>query len=820
MRLFSILIAWTLAAGPMLGLGSMHPLGTISGLAVAATPWYPGVKRSTVDPRADLLVALVRHQRFDEATDWCDAALQEVTDGSEEAAWWMIQRCRAETAREMTAEEFDDGAIGRAQRGLAGLLESYPDHPRRLFLLAEQRNVEFQAARHDVIAAAVIPELGSLSHDDRPARQGVSILDRGATRIARLSVELDRLIEEVRANRVGIDALRSGVADGDLRGDLVQLEQRLLVQRVELALLGSELFPEGSQDHVATSTLAETAATDAIGRLPPDSTGRLELQRLRALAALRSGDAARAAEVLATIPESSTQLPDPGLLAVTLLVDLASGRIEEAHHRVRDFYGPAPIDAPLSLEMDLATLRLRMASTDESLSTIGGWIDLIEQRHGGYARRRAEAMALAGLRGISDPEGLPAVADVSLVAAQGREWLRRGNPSRAGNLLASAALGETDPDQAIRWASESAAAFLSAGEPTSAAQTLAQAARRYPTAGKAAAAALQAAVIAARVQPVDVDELETHLRATIGSWPDTGAAESARQWLLRVLLSQTRLLEAAELLTARPAERVDETQLQEAADRWRDAFRASEPGAEATISGRFLEATRSLLNLEPFGSQWRAVAVVLVDRDSLQTLPPLAEGTASEVAPFIRSLDTFRRDGIFTEPLSEPPTPWVADGRWRLMRDARGDPSLRDPVARLLEDWPPPLDSVTDRGERLVWLGRIDEAVALYRAAANDSPSPGVILGNAAQVLGDRAGGDRREVAARAAAIGLWDQLAAGLPKGSEQWHQAKLAACDLLQQAGEIQDANRRAKYVLLTNPPESQELRQRYEKFTAAHP
>ncbi len=54
------------------------------------------------------------------------------------------------------------------------------------------------------------------------------------------------------------------------------------------------------------------------------------------------------------------------------------------------------------------------------------------------------------------------MVDPSLIAAQGQDWLRRGNPGRAGDLLSAAATAESDPDRAIRHASEAAAALISA----------------------------------------------------------------------------------------------------------------------------------------------------------------------------------------------------------------------------------------------------------------------------------------------------------------------------------------------------------------------
>ena len=66
---------------------------------------------------------------------------------------------------------------------------------------------------------------------------------------------------------------------------------------------------------------------------------------------------------------------------------------------------------------------------------------------------------------------------------------------------------------------------------------------------------------------------------------------------------------------------------------------------------------------------------------------------------------------------------------------------------------------------------------------------------------------------ALAEAIKLWDELAAGSKLGSHRWHEAKLAAIELLQRAGKRVEAQRRAKYVLLTAPGIDQALQRRYQ-------
>lgn len=807
------------------------------------------VVRVTDDWRSDLLRELARRDRFDEAITWCDEEIERLRPVDEEAAWWWARRTRVDAARRMTGDDFDDETIAEIQDGINGLLDSYPEHPRRLFLRAELRDVEFRAICHDVIAAAIAPRPDPTTNRTAAEHDGDSepgLHRRAANRVARLSVELKRLIDEVRDRRVQLDSGREGsrrIVRGsesdreDTAGrfagtaaervaDLMRLERRLLVRQVELALLSSELFPESSDDRVAAASAAERAATEALVELPAGTLAYQETRRLRAMAALRSGDPDRADSLLRRLEHDSPP-SDPDRQALAVEIAIKTNRIDHALDRVRQYYGGAPDDAPPSLEMDLATLRLRLVSDDESLDSIGGWIDQIERRHGGYARRRAEALVLGGMKHRDDADRSIAGGEVAVVAAQGRDRIRRGEPARGGQLLAAAARGATDADGAIRLAIEAAAAFHQAGRAEPAAETLAEIARRHPGASKASAAMLQAAVVSARTSAPHAETIESLLRETVTGWPESEAAESARPWLARILVAAGNAVDAAEVLTRRPSGRITEGQRDEALTLWRDAVGRLEPGDERATCERFVEAIR-----EPDGGDirptWRVEAVYLVDRETLRSLPPLSNdplsndprshdprshdsNPESSEGPFDVAVDTFRRDRRESAPLRSPPDNRVSNAAWRLMRDARDEPSLRRPVAAVIEAWANLQEAATDRARRLVWLDRVDDAVELFFAEADRSDAPGTVLRDAATTL---AASDR--VDARKAAVVVWDRFAAGVPKGSAEWHRAKLAACELLARLGDRDEASRRARYVLLTDPPNSTELRDRYDAIT----
>ncbi|EMI18637.1 hypothetical protein RMSM_04443 [Rhodopirellula maiorica SM1] len=68
---------------------------------------------------------------------------------------------------------------------------------------------------------------------------------------------------------------------------------------------------------------------------------------------------------------------------------------------------------------------------------------------------------------------------------------------------------------------------------------------------------------------------------------------------------------------------------------------------------------------------------------------------------------------------------------------------------------------------------------------------------------------------ARRQSIQWWDRLSAGLPVGSEAWHEAKIESIRAIKQIGDDDEAQQRARYILLTRPPDAPDLRRQYEEL-----
>lgn len=762
----------------------------VAGQGTRTTVGYPfqGVVRTTNDREADLIDALVRAGRFDDAESVCKSRLQAADPQSDLSAKWAIRHSRVLTARQMSRDTFDETEVQKAQRPTVDLMRSYANHSRRLFLEAQNLSVEREAAIHHVLRAAVAP-----SNDE--ARE------TAFRRLLRATTAVQSLAERIGDSRSQLES-RPAAREFALVADLVRLQQELQVDAVSMALMQTDLFPRGSDDCIAAATKAEEAADEAIARLPSDTPARREVERLKVEAIFRAGQLSRAGAELGQLIRAYVQPLPPRVLAMKIRIDIANQDLRQAQDRLDAFYGRAPAAAPRSIDMDLARLEFLMLG--DHGSEVGAWLDSIEQRGGAYARRRAEAISLARLRRMGSAQNRTQMVDPSLIAAQGQDWLRRGEPGRAGDLLSAAAAAESDPDRAIRHASEAAAAFVSAGRTRDAANALADLSIANPDGRNAAAAHLQAAVLVSSMNlPNASDRIESLLRANLRTWPTAESAGSVRTWLLKLMQSQNRQVDAAEIATQIPVQQVTADDADTAIELWRTAFRSIEPQQFSETATRFESAFRLWLEREDLRSTYVMSATLLLDRDALAALPEQASGDS-----FVDALREFRQSPRPSVVLQSPPAELMDDAIWRLMRDGRTNPQARSSIAKLIQSW---VDSATpsiEQAERLLWIGQVEQSITLLRRLVAESPKSVEIIKQAAELLGSA-----DSQAALRSAIEFWDQLAAGTTQGGRVWHQAKLAAIGLLRRIGNEDDARQRAKYILLTKPDMDAMWKQQYE-------
>jgi hypothetical protein len=223
-----------------------------------------------------------------------------------------------------------------------------------------------------------------------------------------------------------------------------------------------------------------------------------------------------------------------------------------------------------------------------------------------------------------------------------------------------------------------------------------------------------------------------------------------------------------------------------------------------TTGQRFQDSFRPLLVREELISHYVIAATLLLERGALAGLPKLDQGTGNS---FMDALLAFRQSGAISDGLRRAPAELVVDAIWRLMRDGRSFRQLRPSIAERIGVWVDGSTTSLEQAERLLWLGKVDQPVAMLRGLADQSPNSAETMKHAAELLGST---DHRE--SRAEAIQFWDQLAAGAAQGSQTWHEAKIAAIRLLSRSGKKEEARRRSSYILLTMPSIESSWKQQY--------
>ena len=166
---------------------------------LAEGPWR--VVRSTNDRNVDLVESLMNRQRFEDAVTVCQSFARGADPQSDAAAKWAIYQSRVLVARQMSREQFADD-IDEVAKPVDDLLDAYPEHRRRLFLLAQRRRAATHAALHQLLRAAISPS-------DLAARNAATKALLGATE------SLESLIREVNDARIMLDQRpgRSTVGD-------------------------------------------------------------------------------------------------------------------------------------------------------------------------------------------------------------------------------------------------------------------------------------------------------------------------------------------------------------------------------------------------------------------------------------------------------------------------------------------------------------------------------------------------------------------------------------------------------------------------------
>lgn len=780
------------------------------------------VSRVSLGREADTVHGLAKRRRYDQAIRWCDDRLAVLPARSEGHAWWACTRAKVQAQQAKQDGAFSKSEAERLCRPLSDLLVQYSDHPKLVFVQATIESVRLQSIATEVVQLAI-----ETSDDER--------IDG----ILRLLIALDGRVEDL------IRAAQSTMADDDQQHDQELVVAELSLLRLQAAMLRTELFAEGSRDFVASSAKSISLIEKVRSALPSASASRLEADLLHCQALLRGRSLDRATRALQatrrSLRDGSAGVDaESRWLAMLVELHLLQEDLDSARRRLDSHFGSVPEDATLDLPMDLARLKFLIESArsasearrSELTTKASRWIDSIGQRHDAYARRRAEAILLSrwesapiesAVGSAGTPRG-PSDVNAALLVLRGQQSLRDGQLKEGARQLTLAALAEVSPSKAVDIALQAAAAWRKAGTPSGATDVLTKIAAKHSGESRCASLHLQAAVIAtSEVRPPwDVGQLIDHLKWGVTTWPgDRTAVRASKAWAVKTLVASNQLPKATDVLSWTKPENWISADVDDAVNTW---FRWLTTGDAETAYPRFETWLSSVLasgnvSNEALLSLSRAGVMGLDIGDLRQSESRITEFLARssdrEPAGVLEELMDFRR-GRSTAMSRSFPKSWHNVIEWRLMRDGRQQAARRDPGIAMIETQLS-ADATSDSPdifevERLIWQSKLDDARERLRMIQAESGPPGALKQLAVRLARSQRDTDQEF------SLRLWDELSAGVKQATPAWHEAKLAAAKVLIELGRSDEAERRLRYVLLTQPPAIDAIRERYQSLLKA--
>ncbi|MCM2371848.1 hypothetical protein [Aporhodopirellula aestuarii] len=677
---------------------------------------------------------------------------------------------------------------------------------------------------------------------------------------------IDELLENrLRSNRDELAEIERAEFDPQTlprREELRRQQSVLWLSRVELISLVTEMFAERSPDGVAMAEQSIQMIRDAIASFPNDGVVRLELMRLLAEAQLRAGHAEAAVRTMALSAraaadsESASETPanekapnpelvvnTPDELAFVIRVDLAKQNWEAAAEKLDLFYGAEPAKSPINTAMDLVRLQylLMRPPRDTALVEVGQWLDAIERRSGATTRRAAETL-LARYREFRNPTASQtgkqqSPVDPRVLRADARYYLRVDQPLPAAVTFARAAIEDSDPDRSIDSAIRSVAILNDIDKRPAAVQLLRQTAIRHEQHEYASMLMLQAASLRSETDasetPPGVPTADELLHELIEKWPVSSAAVAARNALIDSAIAREDWIHAAVLATHPPAEHWSDATATRCRDLWQRAIvnpdqiatachwddrKCQETAADSLAKrlSRMREAFATSAS-HPLAMQTLYACTILLDSAAAgtpggQRLTVAAKETSD---PFLASVAALR--------LGEPHQTTAPDGRyaaakdlrdtvvWRLHQDVLENPVLHRPIAAYLLTMTRD-DEVTPRLRIswLMWNEQVEQGMQELRKQLATADHPGDLLAAAASALADSSRNRDRKQAAI-----LWEELASGIPTSHRSHHQAKVESIVCRGRSGDLEGAKAAAEWMLLSNPPNDQELLDRLREW-----
>ena len=755
------------------------------------------VTRTTNDLEIDTVHRLSGQQRYEDAIELCESVKSRYSESSLKAAKWAVEHSRVLVAKYCESKIFDDANLPVVMEPVTALLESYPDHPWRFFLEAQVHEAQKKVVLHLVARSAISPF-------DRQVKES-------AIRFSvQVSGAVTGLIEEISRFRSQLNK-QGELFNVPSLDELYRLQQTLMVDVVSLALLQSDLMDLDSDDFIAAASRAEKLAIEATAVLPVGTIARIEVIRLRIESLIRMRQFETAEDLL-----KKTVLPpafsgSPKWYALRTRLRIAQGRELAARDELTNFY-KVPLESMILdkspdrgdfVPTDLALLQFFVKyGTIKRVTDCLAWI---EKRGGRYARLRADAIALGQLLPGEDREGLR--KNPELIAARGQQLTRSGDLEEAAELFALASDLSTSPVEAIQFAVQAASLFGQIKNPKRAGEVLRITALRHSKVQQAPAAHLQATILLSQVASTDRVDIQSDLLEHLGLWPRMQTARSVRLWLYDLFRSNRQLLKAAEVVTAFDLDHVQEPDARLIAGAWHDVIKEKAVDWKL-VSNTFYQEFQSRQIHPSLRLVFQKLSLILLESDTLMNVD------TKGFTEFEHSVYQLRTGKQNAQSMPDPSEDWLQDD-WiknlslRLLADAKRNRNLRRPVSQSLLNWPSVNLSVPEEAQCLIWGQQLNSAIQKLEQWVKDSPSSLDRMKAAAELLQSC-----EEKIAVSKAAEYWGAIAAGIPKGTEQWHQAKLSRIQSLRKSGDEDGAKKLANYLLLTAPGLSDFWRARYRE------
>ena len=256
----------------------------------------PSQQRKTDDLGNDLLTTLIQNNRLDEAKWVCQSEISRTSEGQIGRARWTC-RLADVFAEQQSATIFSastDDLVSQVDHAIAISTEPI-DQIRgleaksslNLFLDAAKTGIRRDLLRSAIIAASVAPT----------SQERTSEL---ISRVARLQSDTQEVLDRARDrwSQSTTEGNKSSRDDDRLgQSQLKRLVGELVLQRVSIALLQTELFPPASNDFRAAAAECIRLAEEAVLEFSDATAAKQIARSMLADAFLRSGDH-RSAKIL------------------------------------------------------------------------------------------------------------------------------------------------------------------------------------------------------------------------------------------------------------------------------------------------------------------------------------------------------------------------------------------------------------------------------------------------------------------------------------------------------------------------------------------